>query len=64
MIYSCDDIEIDTDQFELRRGGVVHKVEPQVFALIELLVSNHGRIVSKDELNQQIWAGPSSRTPL
>ena len=57
MIYSCDDIEIDTDQFELRRGGVVHKVEPQVFALIELLVSNHGRIVSKDELNQQIWGG-------
>lgn len=57
MIYRFDDIEIDTDRFELRQGGVARKVEPQVFSLIELLVANHGRMVSKDELNARIWGG-------
>jgi TolB-like protein/Tfp pilus assembly protein PilF len=57
MIYRFEDIEIDTDRFELRQGGEAQKVEPQVFALIELLVSNHGRLVSKDELNLRIWGG-------
>lgn len=57
MIYRFEDIEIDTDRFELRRGGESVKVEPQVFALLELLVANHGRLVSKDELNERIWGG-------
>lgn len=57
MIYRFDDIEIDTDRFELRQGGAVRKVEPQVFALLELLVSNAGRLVTKDELNLRIWGG-------
>jgi len=57
MIYRFEDIEIDTDRFELRQGGIVRKVEPQVFALIELLVANHERLVSKDELNLRIWGG-------
>lgn len=57
MIYRFDDVEIDTDRFELRRGGTVQKVEPQVFALIELLLSHHGRLVTKDELNLRIWGG-------
>lgn len=57
MIYRFDDIEVDTDRFELRQGGTVRKVEPQVFALLELLVSNAGRLVTKDELNLRIWGG-------
>lgn len=57
MIYRFDNFELDTDRFELREGGVVRPVEPQVFALIELLVSNHDRMVSKDELNLRIWGG-------
>ncbi|NKB57599.1 MAG: transcriptional regulator [Alphaproteobacteria bacterium] len=57
MIYRFDDVEIDTDRFELRRSGELQKVEPQVFALIEFLVENRARMVSKDELNQRIWGG-------
>ena len=40
MIYRFDDVEIDTERFELRRGGAAQKVEPQVLALVELLVAN------------------------
>ena len=57
MIYRFDEFELDTDRFELRRGGIPQKVEPQVFGLLELLVANHERMVSKDELNLQIWGG-------
>lgn len=57
MIYRFDDFEIDTECFELRRGGIAEKIEPQVFALIVLLVSNRGRLVTKDELNLEIWGG-------
>ena len=57
MIYRFENFEIDTDRFELRRDGVFEKVEPQVFALIELLVANDGRLVTKDELNLKIWGG-------
>lgn len=57
MIYRFDDVEIDTERFELRRGGAAQKVEPQVLALVELLVANADRLVSKDELNLRIWGG-------
>lgn len=57
LIYRFEDTEIDTDRFELRRGGIARKVEPQVFALLELLVSNADHLVSKDELNLRIWGG-------
>jgi TolB-like protein/Tfp pilus assembly protein PilF len=57
MIYRFDDFELDTDRFELRRSGDVLPVEPQVFALIELLVSNHHRLVTKDEINLRVWGG-------
>ena len=33
------------------------QVEPQVFSLLELLVSNSERVVSKDEINEQVWGG-------
>jgi TolB-like protein len=57
MIYRLDSYELDTERFELRRGGVVQAVEPQVFALLELLVANRDRLVSKDEINLRVWAG-------
>jgi TolB-like protein/DNA-binding winged helix-turn-helix (wHTH) protein/Tfp pilus assembly protein PilF len=57
MIFRFEDIELDSERFELRRGGAVQKVEPQVFALLEFFFSNPDRMISKDELNQRIWAG-------
>lgn len=57
MIFRFDDIELDTDRYELRRGGTVRAVEPQVFALLELFVANPDRLITKDELNARIWDG-------
>lgn len=57
MIYNFEDFELDTDYLELRLSGKPQKLEPQVYSLLELLVSNHHRIVSKDEINEHVWVG-------
>ncbi|MEP1655562.1 MAG: winged helix-turn-helix domain-containing protein [Parasphingorhabdus sp.] len=57
MIYRFQDFELDSLNHELRQDGVPVKLEPQVFRLIDLLISNHSRLVSKNELLQKIWNG-------
>lgn len=57
MIYAFDDWQLDTELYELRRGGRVRKVEPQVFDLLHFLVRNHERVVTKDEIVEAIWDG-------
>lgn len=57
MIFQFENMELDTDRFELRVEGQVRKLEPQVYALIELLVTNHHRVVTLDEINQVVWGG-------
>jgi len=51
------DVELDLAAFELRRGGALHPVEPQVFELISYLARNAGRLITKDELIENIWNG-------
>jgi DNA-binding winged helix-turn-helix (wHTH) protein len=57
MIYRFDAFELDMDRFELRQENAAVPVEPQVFALLALLVVNNERMVSKDEINERIWGG-------
>ena len=52
-----DDFVLDTARYELRRGDEVIKVEPQVFDVMTLLVSNHDRFVTKEELFDTVWGG-------
>lgn len=57
MIYSFDDCRLDTARFELRRGGALVPVEPQVFDLLRVLVEARERVVSRDELFERVWKG-------
>jgi len=57
MVYKFDTFELDVERFELRKGGSPHPVEPQVFLLLELLISNCGRMISKDKIHEHIWQG-------
>jgi len=57
LIYRFEDWELDTGLYELRRGGRVRRVEPQVFDLLHLLVRNHERVVGKEEMVAEIWDG-------
>jgi TolB-like protein len=57
MIYSFADFELDLATVELRVGGTTVSLEPQVFALLALLIENRDRLVSKDELIEKVWDG-------
>ena len=57
VIYRFATFELDTAKVELRKGGKVFPVEPQVFALLALLVENCERLVSKDEIIEKVWDG-------
>jgi TolB-like protein len=52
-----DDYTLDTGRRELRRGPTLLHVEPQVFDLLEFLVGNRDRVVSKDDLLASVWGG-------
>jgi TolB-like protein len=57
MKYVFDGFELDRSTIEFRKEGTVVPVEPQVFALLLLLVENHERVVSRDELIEKVWDG-------
>jgi len=57
MIYRFTDFELDTDRQELRASGVRVPAEPQVFALLRLLVEHGGRTVTKHEILATVWDG-------
>lgn len=51
------DCEIDLAGYELRRGDRACPIEPQVLELLIYLVTNPGRLVTKDELIAKVWGG-------
>ena len=53
---------LDIGRQELSRGGEGVPIEPQVFNLLQYLVENRDRVVSKDDLFDNIWKGESSRS--
>lgn len=57
MIYAFGHYELDLATVELRAGGTLVDLEPQVFALLALLVANSERVVSKDEIIEKVWDG-------
>ena len=57
MRYFFEDYALDTDRRELHRGSAAASLAPQVFDLLEYLIRNRERVVSKDDLINAIWNG-------
>ncbi|HEY3658471.1 MAG TPA: winged helix-turn-helix domain-containing protein [Steroidobacteraceae bacterium] len=57
MIYRFGPFELDIATVELRDAGKARNLEPQVFALLALLVENRERLVSKEEIIDKVWDG-------
>ena len=55
VTYRFGDCELDTERFELRRGGTRRHVEPQVFDVLAYLLAHRERVVTRDELLAQVW---------
>ena len=57
VIYRFAEFELDLARVELRAQGAVRALEPQVFALLALLIENRDRLVSRDEILEKVWDG-------
>jgi TolB-like protein len=55
--YLFEEYAFDTDRRELHHGADVVSVTPQVFDLLDYLIRNRERVVSKDDLINAIWNG-------
>jgi len=55
MTYAFEACELDTERFELRRDGALVPMEPQVFDVLDYLVRHRERVVSKEELLDNVW---------
>lgn len=57
MIFTFGNQALDLERRELRRGGSLVALQPQVFDLLVYLLRNRHRVVSKDDLLHTIWGG-------
>jgi len=55
--YLFEDYALDTDRRELHRATDVIVVAPQAFDLLDYLIRNRERVVSKDDLINAVWNG-------
>ena len=59
MRYLFEEYAFDTDRRELYRGADLVSVAPQVFDLLDYLIRNGARVVSKDDLINTIGTAVS-----
>ena len=52
---ACGDLSVDVIHREVRRGGRVIELQPKEYALLEYLMRNRGRTISKTMILEHIW---------
>ncbi|HEX2833477.1 MAG TPA: winged helix-turn-helix domain-containing protein [Thermoanaerobaculia bacterium] len=54
-MFRFGEFELDLDRYELRRAGEVVKAEPRILEVLNYLIAQRERVVSKEELLDTIW---------
>ncbi|SRR5258706_3008528 len=49
------DLEINSKTFEVKRGGKLIKLSPHEFKLLQYLLSNKGRVLSREMILNKVW---------
>jgi len=52
---TCGDLVVDLLERKVRRGSLIIDLQPKEYALLEYLLRNRGRTVSKTMIMEQIW---------
>lgn len=62
-VLKVDDLELDTVQFRVTRSGKVIKLSKKEFALLEFLMRHKGKILSAEQITEQVWSYDSDVLP-
>jgi two-component system, OmpR family, response regulator len=54
-VLRLDDLTMDLNALEVRRAGTLVQLSSKEFALLEYLMRNPGRVLSKDNLISHVW---------
>lgn len=53
--FTVGDLPLDTERRQARRGGVEIPLLPKEFSILEYLVRNKERVISREQIEDQIW---------
>jgi two-component system copper resistance phosphate regulon response regulator CusR len=62
--FQISDLELDVAGRIARRGSQLLDLTAREFSILEYLLSNEGRVVSRDMLARDVWKETSRHTPL
>ena len=54
-VYSLSDLTLDSRSHAVQRGGVDIKLSAKEFALLEYLLRNKGRVLSREDIENNLW---------
>src|SRR5688500_19452602 len=57
LLYEFGPFRLDSAEHILLRDGLAVSLRPKEFAVLLALVEHHGRLMTKDDLLQQVWPG-------
>src|SRR5215471_10653578 len=57
MLYRFADCALDTQLYTLHRAGQTTRLAPKVFEVLCYLIEHRDRVISKQELCDQVWEG-------
>jgi TolB-like protein/DNA-binding winged helix-turn-helix (wHTH) protein len=55
VIFRFGAFELDLQNNELRRAGVLLKLSPQQFQVLRLLAENAGQLLSREDIQREVW---------
>ena len=62
-VLTVDDLSLDTTLFIVKRGDAIISISSKEFALLEYLMRNEEKIVSKDQIISHVWDYDSDILP-
>jgi two-component system copper resistance phosphate regulon response regulator CusR len=60
----CADLELNVETHAVRRAGVPITLTAREFEILEYILRNQGRVVSREMLARDVWKEPTRHTPL
>jgi DNA-binding winged helix-turn-helix (wHTH) protein len=57
QVYRFDEVSLDLLNYRLTVDGDVRALEPKLYRVLGFLIENHGRVVAKEEILNEVWEG-------